>query len=156
MIVMKENNNLINTILFQGKSRATGKWVEGDFVRDWNGMGAAIKVGEAFSLVVLETVRPFTHLYDKNQNKIFYGDIVKNKYGFIQVVVFEFGAWHFVECIDYAYGERQGENFFAPDKEFVDTEKQIICDEIIGNMFDNPEFINPDTVLETIQKVRTA
>jgi len=149
-------NNNIYLPIFQGKRKANGEWVEGDYVRDWQGLGAAIKTGDGFSLVIPETVRPFTYLYDKHNRKIFYGDIVKNKYGFIQIVVFEFGAWHFVECIDYAYGERQGENFFAPDKEFVDTEKQIICDEIIGNMFDNPEFINPDTVLETIQKVRTA
>lgn len=36
-------NNLISTSVFQGKRRADGEWVEGDFVRDWNGMGAAIR-----------------------------------------------------------------------------------------------------------------
>lgn len=146
--------DLTNTFIFQGKRRADKKWVEGDFVHDWNGLGAAIKIGDRFSLVIPETVRPFTYLYDKHNRKIFYGDIVKNKYGFIQVVVPEFGSWRFVEIIDYAFGERQGENFFAPDKEYIDTEKLITYDEIIGNMFDNPEFINLDTVSEMIEKVR--
>lgn len=38
-------------------------------MRDWNGLGTAIKVGEYFSFVFLDTVRPFTHLYDKTEIK---------------------------------------------------------------------------------------
>ena len=101
-------------ILFRGKRTDNGEWVYGSpifqdgyvLIRFWN--------GEEFEfeeyLVSPESVSEFTGLTDKNNQKIFEGDTVKNSYGNIKVVEYyrgyyypfvafpEYTAWDEKEC----------------------------------------------------------
>lgn len=139
-------------ILFRGKNEKTGKWAFGVplrcsrrtyIVKDvvWNydtvGNEHLTAIGEI--QVDPDTVGQFTGLLDKNGNKIFEGDIIKDKYipegkdipkdkfNHIWLVTYERGAF----CI--TNGHRSG-TLFEPYAE----------DEIIGNKWDNPELLAGD------------
>lgn len=149
--------NLTNEMLSRGKRVDNGEWIEGYYYCLSDKLNPFIMLpnrhGESYE-VIPETVGKFTTLSDTHRKKIFKGDIVKNRYGFIQVVTFEYGSVYFVQTLDYAFGERQGENFFAPEKTFINDEELILADEIIGNIYDNPEFIDPETAYEKIEEIR--
>lgn len=132
-------------ILFRGKSVgcvSAGKWVFGYYTRK-NAIGDEyrdyIQETSIWNYAVdPDTVGQFTGLLDKNGNKIFEGDILKDKYipegkdvpkdkfNHIWLVTYERGAF----CI--TNGHRSG-TLFDPYAE----------DEIIGNKWDNPELLNP-------------
>lgn len=81
-------------ILFRGKRKDNGEWVEGDLIRHYENQRRFIAcdqlaykytecgidrlVTERFHEVIPETVGQFTGLLDKNGKKIFEGDIVRN------------------------------------------------------------------------------
>lgn len=117
-------------ILFRGKRKDNGKWVYGFytlFVSN-KGLKHGIYTG-AENEVDSETVGQFTGMYDKFNNKIFEGDIVKClslEYGYVNKEVYytegkaKFGL---SSCgTDYEFGE------------YIDVE-------VIGNIYDSPELL---------------
>lgn len=144
-------------IIFRGKSRRTGEWVEGFYIKD--GLSEFIlevdksprPITEAKPSFIKNFVRAatagqFTGLTDKNGTRIFEGDIVKTHYAnavkadFVELVVFHSGKY----C---GMAELQGGGrIFAPLADGVphdprDRSVYMDCVEVIGNIHDNPELI---------------
>ena len=135
-------------ILFKGKRKDNGEWVEGAYCGyDCpNPFGSAvempsiIKYGEPYSLfwfeVDPETVAPFTGFYDKNGKKVFKGDILKSAYpnepGETSVVyeeVFWKNGWYQAED-----GDRE---------RYDDLSQGYLSEysEVVGNIWDNAELL---------------
>lgn len=135
-------------ILFKAKRKDNGEWIEG-----LPSYGPDGKITELECLKKIpgedipeieyieidpETLCQYTGLKDKNGERIFEGDIVRNKQGELRkveywpsmcrfVLVTDIGTWDGME-VDY-------------DTDY-DTQ-QLVCSEleVIGNIFDNPELI---------------
>lgn len=126
-------------ILFRGKRKDTGEWVEGDLVRLKDGTKAIPHI-YGYGEVIPETVGQFTGLTDKNGKRIFEGDIGRyiqtdgakrngNPVICIGKVVYNAKTASFaVESKD-----ESGCKYFDyfPIKDFV----------VIGNIHDNPELL---------------
>lgn len=135
--------------LFRGK-RNDGQWMFGDLFVQAEGT----EYEEVFILGYLDhrdcicdvrkcaekveprTVGQFTGLFDKNDHRIFEGDIVKTKYGRLCIVVWfasqVYNGWD-LEAV------RTSENLAnTKPPEPVDLYKSDNL-EIIGNIYDNPE-----------------
>ena len=128
-------------ILFRGKRKDNGKWIEGYFYKIWDkvfllwGMtGDNPNIEE----VIPKTVGQYTGLKDKNGKKIFDGDIIKpyiiggayDRFLFPNgAVVFEYGAFRIKDS-------RQSTplSSYAPRVAF----------EVIGNIYDNPELLEEE------------
>ena len=123
-------------ILFRGKRKDNGKWVYGFYAlfASNKGLKHGIYTGAENGCVIPyevnpETVGQFTGMYDKFNNKIFEGDIVKClslEYGYVNKEVYytegkaKFGL---SSCgTDYEFGE------------YIDVE-------VIGNIYDSPELL---------------
>lgn len=130
-------------ILFRGKRKDNGEWVEGYFCRryfpelphdrcviqyktestkEWR---PAYMVAE----VIPKTVGQYTGLSDKNGKKIFEGDIVTNPKGDIGRV-----TWYEEHCAFMIYSITENKVYWLFDNDF-----SLI--EIIGNIHDNPELL---------------
>lgn len=127
-------------ILFRGKRKDDGSWVEGGVLQipgytaicaytDYHGWHDFIEV-------VPETVGQYTGLTDKNGKKIFEGDIHERvghyfvvKHGESKRSANEDGryGWHFEAVKDGACG-----GFYGDEKDYVN---------IVGNIHDNPELL---------------
>lgn len=134
-------------ILFRGKNES-GKWVEGYYVRaDWYLDGRVthciFPIGttlyphcehSGFESIVPDTIGQYTGLTDKNETKIFEGDIV-NYNGTNHKVVFE----------------TRGESaYFGIEISNIETwrfclEVPAKLMNVIGNIYDNPELLRSDT-----------
>ena len=118
-------------ILFKAKRKDNGKWVEGDAIHEPIGMSTRHeKNGMSVRVPVdPDTLCQYTGLTDKNGQKIWENDIVRNEEGDIGVVQwFEehaaFMIWNKTKnCVCYL-----AENDFSKI-------------EIVGNEFDNPELL---------------
>jgi len=147
-------------ILFKAKHKDTGKWIEGfycskrdttycftedyernpvdthhyiiqDQMTDW-GLPNELRLYE----IDPSTLCQFTGLTDKNGKKIFENDIcstdIKRPYAF---VVFRNG------CFMYQLNDGEEKDYFdimMPTEPLVTSDKYT---EVIGNIFDNPEFL---------------
>ena len=119
-------------ILFRGKG-IRGNWHIELLAHVGNTWYISNKVGIATAYEVIpETIGQYTGLTDKNDKKIFEGDIVKCISSFDakdMVVIFEAAEFHLVDCQRYKnYTECCGYRYFGT----LETE-------VIGNIHDNPE-----------------
>jgi len=128
-------------ILFRGKRVDNGEWVYWDRygrITDINGESARVAIDIPtllpyptymyicdFPVINDETVGDYTGVVDKNDKRIFEGDIVKLFNEYVAVVIFE-SAMFLVKC--------EGYNFQFSQEDSADIE-------VIGNMFDNPELL---------------
>ena len=123
-------------ILYRGKRIDNGEWAEGLPSYNADGYITEIEVLKRFKDnyfidVHPETVCQYTGLTDKNERKIFEGDIINVTDCGIRCgtgdASFEDGAW-------YVSGELQERLYWLDD--YIDYEF-----EVIGNIFDNPELL---------------
>lgn len=116
-------------ILFRGKRKDNGEWIQGD-LRHWNnGVGIHSDILHHTIKVDPETVGQFTGLRDKNETRIFEGDILKCVYsGYVAAVEAE--VWN-CSCCHPVFG-------FS-----TKTSNPGISDtvEVIGNIHDNHELL---------------
>lgn len=125
-------------ILFRGKRKDNGEWVEGYlfYIEKYNqcliGNYDHEKGYYDDCEVDPETVGQYTGLTDQNGVKIFEGDVVKHETMFdkrIYPVVFDDGAFcYFCDRNAFPFADYE----FGIDSEWV---------EIIGNIHDNPELL---------------
>lgn len=126
-------------ILFRGKRTDNGEWIEGCFL-DKNNIGIFYDDTEEsdcsihiFS-VVSETIGQYTGLTDKNDKKIFEGDIIDTPDRLVKVVWFAGNAQfdlHFIRYKD----DVTIKNFKGIH--MIDLKEY----EVIGNIHDNPELL---------------
>lgn len=120
-------------ILFRGKRVDNGEWTEGYFFKSWNkvfllwGMNGDCPNMEE---VIPETVGQYTGVCDKNDKKIFEGDIVKVTIG----VKGYRTTYNSVNCTVEFRSDNCGIAVFYPF-----TNSNIIETEVIGNKYDNKE-----------------
>ena len=121
-------------VLFRGKRVDNGEWVEGELLHDMKGRPwiywTTPKELPVFflrsAIVKSETVGEYTGLTDKNGKKIFEGDILSDGDDTYKVV-FDEGVFR-IENSHYTTGV-----YVA-----IHIDK---IDEVIGNIHDNPEFL---------------
>lgn len=131
-------------ILFRGVCTETGDWVKGHYVRLFDDKGnryhriypgyAESDCGDLYPdwyEVDLETVGQFTGLTDRNDKKIFEGDIVMGAYKGKGVVEFTIEDVASCGC---CFPYFVGSGFKACDVNLGDCE-------VIGNIHDNPELL---------------
>ena len=122
-------------ILFRGKRIDNGEWIEGSLLGiDWCDKPSTYSIApntpvSVFYSVIPETVGQYTGLTDKNEVKIFEGDIVSlvKHDSLIYKVVY-------VPC-RYELVNSKGVNCFVLD---IYKSENI---EVIGNIHDNPELL---------------
>lgn len=132
-------------ILFRGKSRYTGVWVEGYFSMEVGGIpyiqwleydGYYHEEAVEECAVILDTVGEYTGLTDKNGKKIFEGDIL---------IYFVDGEYDVNEkyLVVFDDDEAAFRTKFYYEGEYMCYEDIIPCEnfEIIGNIYDNPELL---------------
>lgn len=136
-------------ILFRGKSIEDNKWVYGDLIREKKSFGKICTriyrtTNNGWELIDVDskTVGQYTGLNDKNGNKIFEGDIIKqyfkkldSKYPEYNYCFYDIGGvfWHPHQV-----------RFLRTSKLFTDTYPKMFDHyeyEIIGNIYDNPELL---------------
>ena len=123
-------------ILFRGKCKDSGEWVEGGYYCEKIGEYiTATFIAENLTSQVIghervdhKTVGQFTGLTDKNGNKIFEGDIVKLSNGGFGFIQYDSGMFRLV-----------GKTEVKP---CVGNINDRI--EVVGNIHDNPELLSGD------------
>ena len=134
-------------ILFRGKSKSInkGKWIYGSFVEDTDLNACCIRDKSlVYELVDRETVGQYTGLTDKNDNKIFEGDI-------ISAITLDTGnEQRAVVCFGNFIDENNGDEYIGFFIEFdgiKTTITQLAMEEcknrieVIGNIHDNLELL---------------
>ena len=116
-------------IIFRGKRTDNGEWIEGCYYKYSYVMGEGhfINNAEYDIAVVPETVCQYTGVTDKNETKIFEGDIVKVRLqnGYLNFrVLFYYGMFRLNSLDD---------RFYIPIEPYEM--------EVIGNIYDNPELL---------------
>lgn len=131
-------------ILFRGKRTDNGEWIEGLLAR-YNPKFETANIVDEFELLVpakAETVGQYTGLTDKNDKKIFEGDIVQYEdasadfEGYHDDVFLNRGAVSFAPWGGVVFSNRQTVEM----DDLFDSETSIDA-EVIGNIYDNPELL---------------
>lgn len=131
-------------ILFRGKRTDDYEWIEGslcttipsdeDFYTisyfDFEGYYIEEKV-------IPETVGQYTGLTDKNDKKIFEGDIVVCKQAINGNLIDYYVEIGFVEMKYGAFGLHRKQGYYRPFKDWLEDYEY----EVIGNIHDNPELL---------------
>lgn len=145
-------------ILFRGKREDCGEWCFGSLCKMFDGYHICDTYGTA-ERVIPETVGQYTGLTDKNGNKIFEGDIVKDnrleevllcyvrKKARSGIAIVKFGLHGIPSedpfCWGSAYGFYfDGDTLFPTPAQYFPFDKWSKSEfEIIGNIHDNPEIM---------------
>lgn len=124
-------------IFCRGKRVDNGEWAFGYYAYSKKSNVAYIIVPAPpknyetfiFEKVIIETVGRYVGLTDRNDRKIFDGDIVKTIDGNYLVILDNFGGYHFElrKTLGNGYIKLESLSFYE-------------C-EVIGNVFDNPELL---------------
>ena len=123
-------------ILFRGKREDNGGWAYGSLLC-YKGYSIFDEIWENFLTVQAKTIGQYTGLKDKNGKRIFEGDICRNvKTGEIVSV-----KWHGTMA-GYVWSKRTANNKNLYD--FGELFRAFDRYEIIGNIHDNPEFLEVD------------
>lgn len=129
-------------ILFKGKRKDNGEWVQGDLSQHKNGK-KFIKCGSATSSyeVVPESVGQYVGLTDKNDNQVFEGDIVEghchsqwNHRLQRCAIVYDRDSFKSRHYLNYPNEEHYFEYKVLFSKDVV----------VIGNIHDNPELLKSE------------
>jgi len=134
-------------ILFKAKRKDNGEWVEGYFVNLWmkhhNRYDPLITTDECSHNVILETVGQYTGLIDRNNKKIFEGDIIRDhKTGAVGYVVFHNGSW-MVWGDDVDVYEEFLSNLCSVN--YSKSFGRFVRGQVSGNIHDNPELLKGET-----------
>ena len=133
-------------ILFRGKRKSNGKWIEGYVFKQFVSIKDEyyIRYGDTDYLVIPETVGQYTGLTDKSGNKIFEGDILK---GFKYPYLSDGNYNYFAEIVWFddvsAFGTYTFKNPKSKVRGISDDSADYIKEwnplawEIIGNIHDN-------------------
>lgn len=115
-------------ILFRGKQTDNGKWFEGSYWLSRSAVRETTYITDGYGnlfCVIPETVGQYTGLNDKNNVKIFEGDILKFRSGIYSV------EW-----------DNEHSKFLQRDGQFSrELHIWIAKSEIVGNIHDNPELL---------------
>jgi len=125
-------------ILFRGKSIDYGSWENGDLIKSIGKTYIGNTLGnnrEDWVEVIPESVGQFTGLTDKNEVKIFDGDVLQNEDGdeFCNTLIFwdkDLSSWS--DCRDF-----DGDSFTIHNGDML----WVLDCEVIGNIFDSPDLI---------------
>lgn len=142
--------------LFRGKRADNGQWIEGDLIhKHWvsvdNFIDCAIRylINGIYSYptqVIPKTVGQFVGIRDKEGNKVFKGQIVKDRSGRIMEIVYHNFRYQFKAITEtnftyadfYSWQTKYFQDGYNKD---IPEEEQCFNIEIIGNIFDNPELL---------------
>jgi uncharacterized phage protein (TIGR01671 family) len=121
-------------ILFRGKRVDTGEWAYGYYV-NCSGPGCQpyetrhyiMEYPDKWREVYTATVGQYTGLKDRNEKRIFEGDIIKARQAFCG------------ELLCRGVVEYRNLRWEVPEDDFVVEESSLIEYEVIGNIYDNPE-----------------
>lgn len=150
-------------ILFRAKRVDNGEWVEGFYgqfhnrpkVQEENShqifepseyayfCGSC--VGGLWHIILPETLGQFTGLTDKNENKIFEGDIVQwgmdGEEFFVRKGIVEIAPDIQFKCINMKDHLKRNAVFHYGNFAYQDTRHYV---EVIGNIYDNPELLEAE------------
>ena len=142
-------------ILFKGKKKDNGEWIEGYLFDDGMLGEKRMFIGKlviapyegpirdkwtvianGFAEVDPDTICEYTGLTDKNGNRIWEDDICDRKEPYPEIVKMHNGDW----TLDYSYSCGKDYGYCYCNLGFYTVERKEV--EVIGNIFDNPELID--------------
>lgn len=136
-------------IKFRGKRLENGKWIYGDLyhagditcICDWSIRPNTV---ENFA-VDPATVGEYTGLKDKNDKKIWMGDIFKDDRGVVRSVFRVPGGFAFEDNpAAFGYDHRSPLYPYSPLADLQSASWLSQCCEVIGNIHDNPELLKTE------------
>lgn len=134
-------------ILFKAKRLDNGEWVEGLLTVMWGQYHIINPKDENTAYPIdTDTICQYTGLTDKNGNKIWENDICDRHETFPEIVKQRNGDW----TLDYSYAYKKEYGNSYCNLGFYVCDRS--CVKVIGNIFDNPELLEMDKILERMNK----